>query len=286
VDYTNALNAIRDYAESNTGTAPVLLTYLQAGVTGLTKADGAENTVLLAAVNDAMRSTPITGQQADTTGDIQAVVNAYTRILAEANLRAVDATPGDNPAASDYLAIGVTLGASATDAHRLALLNDMVGERAVADVDSVAEIEALVVVINRLFDAPQDITLADLSALDITNASADQLTAIRQALANPDAAYQPMDSLADVASAATSGTQAHSNALSLIAAYADNSTQPAPTVANFVTAGVTGVSSTNLSAVRSALASVPVAAAQADSTAEVQAIVDAYQVVLAYADSS
>ena len=50
--------------------------------------------------------------------------------------------------------------------------------------------------------------------------------------------------------------------------------------------GVSGVSSANLAAINSALASAPVVGSSVDSTAKVQALVNAYNAILALADGS
>jgi hypothetical protein len=54
----------------------------------------------------------------------------------------------------------------------------------------------------------------------------------------------------------------------------------------FATAGVTGVDSTNVAAIQSALNSAAVVGTSADTVGEVQTIVDAYKAILAEANDT
>jgi hypothetical protein len=71
-------------------------------------------------------------------------------------------------------------------------------------------------------------------------------------------------------------------ALAVISGYADNTSAPAPTLSDFVAAGITGVDSSNLSLINSLIASL--SGSDVDTTAELQAVIDAYLAVLAAAD--
>jgi hypothetical protein len=92
---------------------------------------------------------------------VQAVVDAYKAILAEANDTAntagngtADANPASNPTAAQYAAIGVNLGSAttdaATDAETLGLLNAIVGGKQAADVSTVDEVQALATIANAI----------------------------------------------------------------------------------------------------------------------------------------
>jgi hypothetical protein len=140
-----ALTTLVGYADSNTGTAPAESVYTTAGVIGLQG-----NASLLDAVNSALASTAVTGTLVDTTVEVQTIVDAYAAILAEANGSTADATASVDPTASVYQAVGVNLGAIATNTNGLSLLNDLVGERNPADVDSVSDLNTLADAVNRL----------------------------------------------------------------------------------------------------------------------------------------
>ena len=77
-------------------------------------------------------------------------------------------------------------------------------------------------------------------------------------------------------------------ALAKIAAYADNATNPAPSAQDYADAGVTGIGAAagqpTLAMLNSVLASAAVTGREADTTSEVQALVNAYAKVLAMAD--
>ena len=74
-------------------------------------------------------------------------MDAYNKILGEANGASGDATAAD-PIATDYAAIGADIGAAATDTENLALLNDVIGGKTAADVETPAEIAALAAIVN------------------------------------------------------------------------------------------------------------------------------------------
>jgi hypothetical protein len=173
-----AISAVAQ-ADSATATTPDAAIYTAAGVTGVTPAN-------LAAINDALDSTPVNGAATDTAPEIQAVVNAYTAILGEANGATPDATPGVNPTAAQYTAIGVTLGLAATDAENLGLLNDIIGAQSTTGVDSISELNNLAALANVIQAAAAGDTaptLAQFTALGLTGVTADNLANVQQAIA-------------------------------------------------------------------------------------------------------
>ena len=70
------------------------------------------------------------------------------------------------------------------------------------------------------------------------------------------------------------------------AAEANDATATVPPVATYTAAGVTGVTSSNLAAINSALDSAAVTGAATHSTAKIQTVVDAYQTILTGADGN
>jgi hypothetical protein len=125
--------------------------------------------VLLSA-NSALASVNVTGAQVDTVTKAQAVVDAYTKILAEANGLGSDPTPAD-PSAQNYAAIGVRLSPTA---QHLSLLNDAVGQKVAADVDTVDEINALSAAVDRVMNTANgqgtQLTHNDFALLGVTGA--------------------------------------------------------------------------------------------------------------------
>ncbi|MBV5317866.1 MAG: hypothetical protein JZU50_08645, partial [Desulfobulbaceae bacterium] len=280
----SALTTISTAAQGNTATdtTPAADVYAAAGVTGVTGTN-------LAAINNALDSAFVDGAKADTTAEVQTIVDAYSAILAEANGSTADATPADDPSAGQYAAIGADIGAAATDAENLNLLNDIIGNKNTADVDTVAEINELAVAVNAVMTgaagntAP---TLAQLQALGITDVTADNLPAVLAAIANTANDGTDVDTQAKLQTVVTTAANAAAAALNTIsaAAQANNATGTTPNVATYAAAGVTGVDGTNLAAINSALNSTNVNGAAADTTAEVQTIVEAYNALLTGAD--
>jgi Ca2+-binding RTX toxin-like protein len=187
-----ALAAIRDAAENNTATdtTPSLLTYVAAGVTGVTAGN-------LAAINSALKSASVTGSQADTAVNVQAIVNAYAVILAEANDTVdtagnsiADANIAINPTVAQYALIGADIGLAASVATNLSLLNDIVGAKQTVDVDTIAEINELARIANAIQTLASDgtpspaLTVADLAkiGLNVTSLTPTNLNTVLAAI--------------------------------------------------------------------------------------------------------
>jgi hypothetical protein len=292
-----ALAVIRDAAQGNSAndTTPSLLTYVAAGVTGVTAGN-------LAAINSALNSVPVTGSQADTAVNVQAIVNAYIAILTEANDTAdttgnsiADANIAINPTVAQYALIGADIGLAASVATNLSLLNDIVGAKQTVDVDMVNEINALAVIANAIQSVAAGgtpspaLTATDLTNAGLANVTADNLAAVIAAIAAKDNGGGETDSLGELQTLVT-GLNTAATALGVFAGANStglaNATGTVPTEASYIAAGVTGVTAGNLAAINDALASLSVGAAQADSPAEVQSIVNAYIAILAEANDT
>jgi hypothetical protein len=284
VDSVNArlLGIIAQYAQTNSGTAPTVADYARAGISGV-------DSINIFAVNSALASAAITGASVDTVAKAQTVVDSFRTILAEANGLTADATPAQDPTAQDYQNIGAT-SAGALDALGLALLNDVVGDLPFYAVDSVSEIEALAQSVGKIMalannqTPASNLTLQDMQALGITGVTSGQLPFFTALLQSAGITATQADSLAELRTLLQ--TAAEQSALSVITQYAQNNTGTLPSSADFSYAGITGVKSQNLAAVQSALASASLGGAQADTRSEVQAIVNAYNRILAEANGA
>ena len=284
---SNALAVIQAYALANSGTAPTAQNYLDAGVTGV---DGSSNGNL-AAINSALASTDIVDTSVDTRAKIQTLVNAYNKILAEANGTTADATPGSDPLVSDYAAIGAQIGAASTDADNLALLNNIISLKLPSDVNAVAQINELARIANLVQAIAADQTPSpslsanDLLSIGVQGVTADNLDAIVRAIAAKNNNGTDTDSLSELQTIADTVV----NAVGVISDYADLNTGTAPTVQTYLDAGVTGVSTGaggNLASINSALASLAVVGTSANTPAKIQTLVDAYVAILASADGT
>jgi hypothetical protein len=293
-----AIRAISDYAETHAGPSPALTTYLLAGVTGLNAADGQPNTVLLRAVNEALLTASVNGAAVDTTAEIQAVVDAYSRILLEANGTAPDASEAD-PSAADFRLIGATVAAGLSP-QGLSVLNDVIGSKTTLDVDSVREIEALATTVAALgtlqsdgswstgsdlpapltLDAP---TLDALNGLGINGLTAADLPAFFEALAALPSA-DAIDSLAKLQ--ALSNRVIEANALSLIRNFANTHEAPLPTLRDYNVLGISGIAGGQLDSFNDALATMALTLDGSDATAKQQVLdmVAAFQLIFTEAN--
>jgi hypothetical protein len=186
--YTNqevldAITTIRDAAQANNATAstPTALTYKVAGSSGVDAGN-------LGAMNSALNSGPIDGNAVDTAPEIQTLLSAYKAILAEAN----GATPSTGTAltGTQYSSVGVTgVSGSAAAGNALFLLDDVVGNSAATDLDTVPELQAMADAAAHVLAAAGGslaqataLTQTDLGALGITGVNAGNIAAIQAAL--------------------------------------------------------------------------------------------------------
>jgi hypothetical protein len=280
--FNTASTAIENFAQDN-GTpspAPTAENYTAMGVTGI----GGAGQPTVAQINSALATAGVTGAKANTAAEVQAIVDGFSAIVANADGTANNAS---NPTQAQYAAIGVT-GVSSANAE--SLLGDVVDGKPFADVDTVSEVQALANAANAVLTgaaggtAP---TLAQLQALGITGVTADNLPAVLAAIkATPDDG-SGVNTLSALQGVVTTAATAAASALTTISTAAQNDTAgTAPALADFTAAGVTGVDSSNLAAVSSALNSAGVNGTAADTTAEVQAIVNAFNAIKANADGT
>jgi hypothetical protein len=205
-----ALATIRTAAENDsaTVTTPAATVYANAGVTGVTAAN-------LSAINSALNSHPINGDAADTTAEVQAIVNAYAAILASAN-----GTAGDTGTAltgAQYSAIGVSgVSGVAADGNALKLLNEVVDGKPTTGVDSVTEVQALADAAAHVMTAAAGtpsqaavVTQADLVALGVTGVTDANLASIQAAISGSADNGTGVDTQAELVALATGAINAH-----------------------------------------------------------------------------
>jgi hypothetical protein len=252
------------------------------------------------AINSALDSAGITAGQVGTTAAVQRIVDAYKAIIASAD--GPNGTTSTPITGDQYAAIGVTglPAGSGTplDGSALKLLDEVVDKSLNAAVNTQAELQAMADAANHVLAAaggtPTDaanLSVADLNALGFANVNAGNIVAIRDAIkaTTPDSMIDQQGELAQVISNAISAISTELAKISA-AAQADNAsgttTPPvaALDLADYTKASVSGVDSTNIAAINSALDSAAVIGTKADSTSEVQDIVNAYKAILASAD--
>ena len=270
-----SLTTLGNYAANGASTAPALTDYTQIAVTGVS----ATNLVSVNSAVDALAAADVA-----TKAQVQNVVDAYTKILAEANGAAVDATPTSNPLAGDYAAIGANIGLAATNNFTLTLLNDVVGGLTSTAVDTVAELNALAAVVSKVIasaaGAAAGLSVADFASLGVATAGAGAVTSVNAAAVSEAlsqvSGQNKVDTLAELQMLVT--------AVATIVTYADDNTQVAPPQVTYSNAGLTGVTSSNLAAINSAVDANT--AASVDTKAHTQAVIDAYTAILAEANGN
>jgi hypothetical protein len=259
------------------GSVPSENTYSDAGVSGVTPAN-------LNAINDALASAVVNGAKADTPAKLQAIVDAYNKVIAAADGNSVNNTSGAAlPGATDYAALGVT----AVDAGTAALLGDVIDNLASAEVDTVAKLQALA-------DAAKTVLAYDNASTD-TAPTVAQLNSLVSGVTDANLA-----AVLHALEAANGGAQAINQsglqtlvdnitqALSHISAAATNNSavSGALTPTTYAIAGVTGVSASNVGLVNQMLDSVAIDGSAVDSALKLQSLVDALAKIRSLADGT
>ncbi len=276
-----AIAKIEAYNNGN-GTSPAALIiedFTAAGITGVS----AEN---LAAVNAQVLAS-ILGA-ANTVSEIQGLVSAAD--AATAKIEDYNNGDGSSPAAltvQDYLAAGIT----GVSTDNVSALNAQVLASVANATDTVAEIQALVIAANAAIakieaynngngTLPAALVLQDYIEAGISEVNSDNLAVINaQILAS---APGDTDTVPEIQAKVTLVT----TAIAKIEAYNNgNGTVPAaPVLQDYLNAGVNGVSQQNLAGVNALVLNAISGAA--DTTAEIQAIVNAVVVTTINAGST
>ncbi len=259
-----------------TGTAPVMADYADSGVTGV-------DTNNLTSLNDALATAAVLSSSIDTTVKLQQLVNAYLAILNAAN--GVDDAANVNPIQAQYGYIGIT---GIDSAAKASLLGDAIDIKTNADVNTIQPLQNLAniasLVMQQASDVATALSQAQLTALGITGLSADNMPAVLQAIANTANNGSGVDTLAELQALVTTTSADAVSARSVIETYADANSGTAPTLNDYLAAGVTGVDSTRVASINSALATSSVIGTSVNSTAKLQALVNAYNALFVVAD--
>ncbi|CAM1342433.1 hypothetical protein TAMYLO_210072 [Tenacibaculum amylolyticum] len=252
-------NVIENYADDNTNPAPTVTDYTDAAVTGVTAGNLSE----INAVVDGL-----TGTDVDSLAEIQAIVDGVVAGNVIENYADDNTNPA--PTVTDYTDAGVT----GVTAGNLAEVNAVVDGLTGTDVDSLSEIQTIVdsVVAGNVIEAYADDntnptpTVADYANAGLTGVNLGILAEVNAAVDSLTAS--DVDTVAEI-QAIIDGVVAGN----VIEAYADDNTNPTPTVVDYTNAGVTGVTLGNLALVNAAVDILT--GTDVDTLSEIQAIVDA-----------
>jgi hypothetical protein len=233
-----ALGVLQNFADQNSaskptpvggfayqGSVPSVLTYTNAGITGVTATH-------LDAINDALATSVVTSNRVPTIASLQSLVNAYRAITTLA-----DGFPNTlalvQPDADAYDWIGVTgLEPSNSDRiHAASLLSDVIDRKGSSDIDTVLEIQALADAVTAVMDVAAggtNLTLSQLSALGFNNVPADKLDRIKTALQQTADDGSDVNTYANLSALITAELDAAQQALQRISSFALNNQQPYP----------------------------------------------------------
>jgi hypothetical protein len=264
VESAGAINTIIYYADSNgTTTAPSVSDYVKSGVDGVTTQNVEE-------VNEAIAA--LVGEDVDTGAEIQDIVdgvNALNKIEDYA-----DDSNNETPSVSDYINAGVV----GVTAENLADVNSAVEAVIGENVDTVEELQAIVSAAVDSVEAVETIAnyaesngtsetpeLSDYTNANIDDVTADNIAEINERIADLD--REDVDSVNEIQAVVDAVV-----ALDKIEDYADDTSNPVPTVSDYITAGVVGVTTDNLEAVNAAVEAV--VGDDVDTIPELQAVIN------------
>ncbi|WP_396434554.1 hypothetical protein, partial [Limnohabitans sp.] len=272
------IQGIVDAAQNNTAsdTTPSKAIYDSTGVTGVTDSN-------LASLNSALNTFSVNGEAVDTPAKLQALIDAYNKILAAADGTAGNSLEGSRPTADDFAKIGVT-GVSSPEEARL--LADVVDGKNIADVDRVDEIQALANAVKAVLatargdanaDEPTELQLKLMGIQGVTSANwPDVIAAVKDSDVEDVDTFEELQDLVHNLDPAFDAVRN--------AAQDNNATTQTPSVQDYAKTGVTGVTQANLASLNSALNTELVTGNRVNSQEELQALVDAYNKILAAAD--
>ncbi len=188
-DARRALDIIVQYAQTNGGIQPSAETYMLAGVT--TSANAKITSIEAAAFNDALLTPDVIGASVDTIIELQALVDAYRKVFVLADGFPNNAEEVKDLSQSEFQRIGVNTNGLNNESSRLRLLNDVIDGKSFDDVNTIAEINDLVRIVNAVQDRVAGnqiaITVDDFKELGIKGITASNLDTLINAIASHSA---------------------------------------------------------------------------------------------------
>ncbi len=219
-------------ADATRVTTPSLANYAGAGIQGVDSSN-------IEAVNSAINRVRVK----DVTG-VQNVLTAYQKLFAKANGTGADNTTND-PTLADYQTLNIKLSSEmiANQNQQIDLLNDIIKNRTSTDINTVAKVDALAniadrIVLNAKGNTPAtQLTTAELKSIGLADVTDANLASIISAIAASADDGSGVKSISQL----TSIQAAYIKVLGEADGIKLNTTDPTktPTAAEFVTLGVT-----------------------------------------------
>jgi len=267
-----SLAIISSYNGSNA--TPTLADFDNIGVTGVTSAN-------IASINTFIAVMP--AGDTDAQSEVQALVDAYAKVLASAN---GVADSGPSLSAAEFAALGLS---TVDTAGELGLLNELIDRQASSAVDSYSELAALASRVTRLMGeaagvaASPALTASDLAALGISGVTTENLAEVLAVIRSSADDGSAIDTLSELQTLVTAAVVlSRQNAIDIISRYNGTSATTTPTLANYANAEVSGASAGNLTSFNSAFAEI--AETDSDTTSSIQGVVTGYIAILLGAD--
>jgi hypothetical protein len=273
-----AIDKISAYAQDNTKAKPSLSDYQNANINGV-------SSINLDAVNSAIDAVS-TSSSVDSVNEIQAVVdtvttdNADTAMSKISNWAQSDGTNNETPTLTDYTDVNVI---NVTE-FNLTITNKTVAGATSDTADSTAEIQTLADSANVIYvDTVKTLSewtttstttapsLEDYENIGVSGVDASNLETVNSVIAT--ASTTQSDSTEEIQTLATDAITLSNTALDRIANWTGDSTNSTePSVDDYASADVNGVTADNLTVVNSVMADATFS--ESDTTAEVQVLVD------------
>ena len=219
-------------ADTTRVTTPSVTNYTGAGIQGVDSSN-------IEAVNSAINRARVK----DVAG-VQNVLTAYQKLFVKANGTGADNTTND-PTLADYQTLNIKLSSEmiANQNHQIELLNDIIKNRTSTDINTVAKVDALAsiadrIVLNAKGNTPAtQLTTAELKSIGLADVTDANLASIISAIAASADDGSGVKSISQL----TSIQAAYIKVLGEADGIKLNTTDPTktPTAAEFVTLGVT-----------------------------------------------
>ena len=252
---------------------PTTFSYLAAGVDGV-------NLGNLELLNDLLAQLP-TSDRNDYPAELNRIVSVVNEIQAIAN----DTNGSYNPLTLSDLDIicasGTSPLCSISDQRVLDLLSDVIANLEFADTDSLAELNVLASFANKMISGIMP-TLAEFQAAGFQSLGPDDISLVWSELVANPASVAGRDSVSEIDSI-VSAALSKKSILGLISNYTASSTV-SPTIGDFSTIGVQGVTSSNIALVNQLLETV--SPQDSDTVAEIDLVVEIAQKIRDLADGS
>ncbi|NQZ30324.1 MAG: hypothetical protein HRU06_03575, partial [Oceanospirillaceae bacterium] len=272
-----ALTEIAEAAQNNNAATLDLALYQSAGIIGVDATN-------LGLFNNLLDNAAINAASVDTRAELQQLIDSYIIIIDSADGVAGN---GQKPTGEHYQSLTIS---GVESAAEISLLGDVLDSKSLGEVDTLGELQVLAEAVAVLMDTAAGGAGPSLNQLQLLGVSGLQASDMPKVLHRLGAASDDGSDFSSVSKLQlliNNTNTADPQALLDIqnAAQTDSASDSSPAVSVYLNAAISGVNSANLAAINSVLNSVAITGSSVDSSLKLQTMVDAYNIVLAAADS-